>query len=58
MRELTRIEIMKVAAHTGADPRTVKSYLRNGPVQPVSAEAIRAALRALNLVDTRTAPQP
>lgn len=58
MRQVTRIEIMRVAAATGADPRTVRKYLENGAVQPVSAEAIRAALRALNIPDSRTAPQP
>jgi len=58
MRQLTRIEVMRVAAHTGADPRTVRKYAQNGAVQPVSAEAIRAALRELKIPDPRTAPQP
>lgn len=58
MRQLTRIEIMRVAAHTGADPRTVRKYLENGAVQAVSAQAMAAALRDLKIPDPRTAPQP
>lgn len=58
MRQLTRLEIMRVAAATGADVRTVKTYLENRSVRPVTAEAIVRALRELKIPDPRTAPQP
>jgi len=51
--KLGRITYVKIGAFAGTDERTARAYFERGAerVRPASAQAIRAALRTLNIPD-------
>jgi hypothetical protein len=51
--KLTRTTYVKIGAFAGTDERTARAYFERGHdrVRPASAQAIRAALRTLNIQD-------
>ena len=49
MRNMLESEIKRLAGEAGIDPRTVKRFLKNERIQPLSEERLRAAAKKLRI---------
>ena len=55
MHNITQ-QVLLVAAHANADPRTVKRFFEGGPTRPSIAARIEHALKRLGLPSPRIVP--